>query len=93
MRLVRQLGFYDDLVRLLARHHIVRPRHLTPLEFSQSLLFLPSQAYETVRRLTEIFYRVRYGESELSGGVQKRLNTVISQLETSLGVPPARPRA
>jgi transglutaminase-like putative cysteine protease len=92
MRLVRQLGFYDDLVRLLAKHHIVRPKHMTPLEFSQSLLFLPSQAYESVRRLTEIFYRVRFGESELSAGMQKRLDAVIGRLEACLGVPPARPR-
>jgi hypothetical protein len=65
---------------------------MTPLEFSQSLLFLPSQAYESVRRLTEIFYRVRFGESELSAGMQKRLDAVIGRLEACLGVPPARPR-
>ena len=48
MRLARQLGFYDDLLQLLARHQIVRPRHLTPLEFSRSLTFLPADAYETL---------------------------------------------
>ena len=89
MRLVRQLGFYDDLVRLLARHHISRPRHLTPLEFSRTLLHLPSEAYDTIRRLTQVFYRVRYGHAELSGGQQRRLGTVISRLEQRLGAPSA----
>ena len=84
-RLVRQLGFYDDLLRLLGRHHIVRPQHLTPLEFSQTLSYLPNEAYDTIHRLTQVFYRVRYGEAELSGSQRRRLGTVISRLEETLG--------
>src|SRR4029079_4995949 len=55
LRLARQLGFYDDLVQLLERYNIVRPRHLTPLEFSDSITFLPNEAYDRVRRLTQIY--------------------------------------
>jgi hypothetical protein len=88
MRLVRQLGFYDELVRLLARHQITRPKHLTPQEFSRSLLYLPGQAYDTILRLTEVFYRVRYGSAELSGGMQRRLDTVVGRLADLLGPPP-----
>ena len=87
VRLLRQLGFYDDLLQLLARRQIARPKHLTPLEFSQSLLYLPSQAYDTIRRLTEVFYRVRYGEYELSPSLRRRLDTVITQLGDALGPP------
>ena len=88
IRLVRQLGFFDDLMRLLARHHITRPKHLTPMEFSQTLLYLPSQAYDTIRRLTGVFYRVRYGNQELSPTLQRRLDTVITRLDEALGPPP-----
>ncbi len=35
LRPARQLGFYDDLLQLLARHQISRPRHLTPQVFSR----------------------------------------------------------
>jgi hypothetical protein len=84
LRLARQLGFYDDLLRLLAAHAIHRPRHLTPLEFSRALTFLPAASYETVRRLTNLFYRVRYGDGELDGGQRRRLNTVIGKLEQEL---------
>ena len=45
--LARQLGFYDDLLKLLDRHDVHRPAHLTPMEFSRSLTFLPAEAYET----------------------------------------------
>lgn len=88
LRLARQLGFYDDLMRLLARQGISRPPHLTPLEFSRTLLFLPSEAYDTVRRLTEVFYRVRYGHAELDGRQRRRLEGVISRLEQSMANPP-----
>ena len=85
LRLARQLAFYDDLLQLLAGHNVHRPRHLTPMEFSRSLTFLPATAYETVRRLTGIFYRVRYGGAELDAGRQRRLIEVIGRLERELG--------
>ena len=80
-RLVRQLAFYDGLVQLLARHRITRPPHLTPLEFSQTLSFLPPNAYELIGRLTGVFYRIRYGGAELDDGRQRRLAGVVDRLE------------
>jgi transglutaminase-like putative cysteine protease len=84
LRLARQLGFYDDLVRLLARHRLWRRPHQTPLEFSRSLFVLPSEAYDTVRRLTAVYYRVRYGSAMLSAGRQRSLANVIQRLEKGL---------
>ena len=89
LRLARQLGFYDDLLQLLARHHITRARQLTPLEFARSLTFLPAGAYETVHRLTEMFYRVRFGDAELDTGQRRRLATTIGRLAGELS--PGRP--
>jgi transglutaminase-like putative cysteine protease len=80
-RLVRQLAFYDGLVQLLARHRIARPPHLTPMEFGQSLSFLPANAYETIRRLTAVFYRIRFGGAEVDDGRQRRLLAVVGRLE------------
>jgi transglutaminase-like putative cysteine protease len=84
-RLARQLGFYDDLVKLLDRLGIHRPRHQTPMEFSDSLLFLPSEAYRTISRLTQVFYRVRFGQAELSAAQQRRLHNVLAHLADDLG--------
>ena len=60
------------------------PAHLTPMEFARSLLFLPSDLYETVRRLTGVFYRVRYGRADLSPAQQRRLGNVINRVEGAL---------
>ena len=91
-RLVRQLAFYDGLVQLLARHRITRPPHLTPLEFSRSLSFLPPQAYEVVGRLTEVFYRIRFGGADVDDGRQRRLVGVVGRLEGLMPGGDAGPR-
>ncbi len=87
-RLARQLGFYDDLLRLLDRHHIRRPTHLTPMEFSDSLSFLPSETYHTIRRLTEMFYRVRFGGLSLRSDQQRRMGTVLTRLADEMSGSP-----
>lgn len=84
LRLARQLGFYDDLIRLLARQKIIRPAHHTPLEFSQSLSFLPAEAYDTVQRLTHLFYRVRYGGADLPPPRRRKLANVLARLSNEL---------
>jgi hypothetical protein len=84
MRLARQLAFYDDLVKLLERHNIVRPRHLTPMEFSDSITFVPNEVYDAVRRLTQIFYRIRYGNHQITSMQRQRLHKVINQIGAAL---------
>jgi hypothetical protein len=85
LRMARQLGFYDDLVRLLERRGLVRPRHLTPMEFSDSLSFLPAEGFDSIRRVTEVFYRIRYGRHELSPAQRDKLVHTIGQIEVILG--------
>ncbi|HEX8522007.1 MAG TPA: DUF3488 and transglutaminase-like domain-containing protein [Tepidisphaeraceae bacterium] len=84
LRLARQLGFYDDLLRMLERHGIYRLGHMTPLEFSESLSFLPAQAYDAVRRLTRVFYKIRYGGMKLESPHQRRLVMTLDKLEECL---------
>jgi protein-glutamine gamma-glutamyltransferase len=87
VRLAKQLGFYDDLIQLLERHEIHRPTHLTPLEFSETVTFLPNEVFDAIRRLTLIFYRIRYGEAELSPDQRRRLGNVLARIETSMQAP------
>jgi Ca2+/Na+ antiporter len=84
LHLARQLGFYDDLLRMLEQHAIVRPPHFTPLEFGRSLSFLPAAVYDRILRLTHLFYAVRYGGVELTPARQKHLANTLSALSTTL---------
>jgi transglutaminase-like putative cysteine protease len=84
LRLARQLGFYDDLIQLLEQRQIVRPKHLTPQEFSDTLAFLPAEVYDAVRRLTQLFYRIRFGGAELTPARRDLLGTVIQRLDRTM---------
>jgi len=82
-RLAEQLGFYDRMMSLLDRAGVRKPDHLTPLEFSQTLTFLPSESYDSIVRMTQIFYRVRFGRTELSDGKRRRLERLAERLDMS----------
>jgi protein-glutamine gamma-glutamyltransferase len=83
-RLARQLRFYDDVLRILAKHQIERPRHLTPLEFSRTLSFLPADVYRDLYRLTELFYRIRYGKLDLPAHPRRHLTAVVHRIQRTL---------
>lgn len=84
LRLARQLGFYDQLTQTLERRGITRPAHLTPQEFARSVAFLPPATFEAVQRLTDVFYRVRYGQRDLSAAQQRRLARAVERVNASL---------
>ena len=84
LRLARQLAFYDALVQLLEKRRIIRPKHQTPLEWAETLSFLPKEAFDSIRRLTEIFYRIRFGTAEISSRQQARLAGVVERLNACL---------
>ncbi len=85
VRLARKLAFYDELTRLLEERKITRPPHLTPREFGNTLSFLPPLAYADIRRLTNVFYRVRFGAAELPYSRRRRLQDAVERLGRGLG--------
>lgn len=85
LRLARQLGFYDEMIRMLAARGYVRAPHYTPLEFSESLTHLPAEAYDSVHRITRIYYRIRYGRARLGAEYIRRVRGVLTRLEPALG--------
>ena len=84
LALARRLVFYDELLRVLGEHGLIRPRHVTPLEFARSLDWLPAEAYEAVLRMTAIFYRVRYGGAAMPATRQRRLQAQVAKLAEQL---------
>jgi len=84
LRLARQLAFYDTLTLALHRHQIVRQPHLTAKEFANTLVFLPAESYEAIRRLTRLFYRVRFGNTDLNSHRQRRVEEIVHRLAETL---------
>ena len=83
-RLAQQLGFYDRMIRTLDRAGVRKPPHLTPLEFSQSLTFLPSESYDSIVRMTAIYYRLRYGRARLHDHGRRRLESIVEKLDMKI---------
>jgi len=84
LRLARQLAFYDELLTLLARRRIHRPRSMTHMEFARSLSFLPAETYDLIRELTDTFYGIRYGERYLDTQQRRQLSASIAEIAQSL---------
>lgn len=91
--LARRLLFYDEMLRVLAAHGMVRPRQATPLEFARSLDHLPAEAYASVVRMTSVFYRVRYGDAAVPATRQRRLQAEVARLAGRLQALGAGPPA
>ena len=80
MRLARQLGFYEQLMEVLAQHKITRKPSQTPQEFARSLTFLPLESYRAIERLTRLFYRIRFGGAYVQLAQQKRLERAVGEV-------------
>jgi protein-glutamine gamma-glutamyltransferase len=84
VRLARQLAFYEQLTLLMAARGIRRPLQMTPREWTKSLVYLPGQAQETAIRMTEILYRVRFGQTTLTPRRQEHLVAAVANLRRQL---------
>ncbi len=65
-RLLRQLGFYLDLLDVLDRGGVAKPHWQPPLLYASALPDDQAELRSRVRRVTELFYAARYGEEALT---------------------------
>jgi hypothetical protein len=85
-RMVRQLGFYLDMLRVLDRAGIAKPSWQPPLQFALILGRQNREAADLVREITEAFYDVRYGRQPLDGDSLRAARHMVGQLAASLRV-------
>ncbi|MCC7145375.1 MAG: transglutaminase domain-containing protein [Phycisphaeraceae bacterium] len=82
--LLREAGFYVDMLAMLEAHGLKRPEWMTPLQFSQNLAQSYTQALRPTVALTELFYEVRYGGYPLDEGRRQRCRQQLAQLSKGL---------
>lgn len=85
-RMLRQLGFYIDMLDLLRRGGERKPDWQPPLAFADALAVRRSPAVEPVRELAGLFYRTRYGGCELSADDRARAAALLVRLADSLAL-------
>ncbi len=82
--LARQLAFYIDMSEMLAGHGFVRPQWQNPRDFALNLLHDQPERMGPVVALTDIFYRVRFGNQALSTVQRQKVRVYLLQLQRAL---------
>jgi transglutaminase-like putative cysteine protease len=86
-RLVVQLGFYLDMLTVLARGGRAKPSWQPPLDFAAALGASNAGAAGLVREVTELFYAARYGGRRLSADQRRRARELVQNLASVLRHP------
>ncbi|QQE12507.1 transglutaminase domain-containing protein [Planctomycetota bacterium] len=76
--LAKQLAFFITLQQLLTKHGHSRKSWQSPMQFANQLTAQNPQRYQSVKKLTQIFYDIRYGNRPLD---ESRKSIVDSELE------------
>ncbi|MCZ6494486.1 MAG: transglutaminaseTgpA domain-containing protein [Planctomycetota bacterium] len=85
-RMLRQLGFYLDMLGVLKRGGRSKPPWQPPVQYSYALARAHPEAAATVREITDIFYSARYGRKQLTNEQVRRARSLVKQLAWALGV-------
>jgi protein-glutamine gamma-glutamyltransferase len=85
-RMLRQLGFYFDMLTVLHRGGKPKPHWQPPASFASSLTKNDPVTSELVRRLTELFYAGRYGNRELQPSQIEEARFLLQDLAATLKV-------
>jgi hypothetical protein len=80
--MLRQLGFYLDMLEILERANMPKPGWRPPLLHAAAMGSGHPEAAALVARITDVFYRSRYGRGVAAGelGEAKALVSRLSQV-------------
>ena len=84
-RMLRQLGFYLDMLTVFEDAGVPKPRWQPPLEYADMLDREHPRGGSIARQLTGLFYAARYGRRNLSPDELARADTLVQQLRSALG--------
>jgi len=81
--MLRQLGFYLDMLRALRKHGWNKPAWKTPLQLADELEAQNPDAGVLARQVTEAFYGVRFGGRTLQRDELLRVQALVAKIDQS----------
>lgn len=84
--LMRQLGFYLDMLDVLRRGGLPKPEWQPPLAYAEAIQSSRPEVAEPVRSLTSAFYAARYGGRMLSPDEAAQARAEVTRLAQRLSV-------
>ncbi|UCD74230.1 MAG: transglutaminase domain-containing protein [Phycisphaerales bacterium] len=85
-RMLRQLGFYLDMLRVLHRGRLGKPPWQPPLAYAMVIGEEKPEVAATVRQITDLFYAARYGRQRLTGPQVQEARSLVRELARALKV-------
>ena len=86
--MLRQLGFYLDMLTVLEKSGFPKPDWQPPLEYAAVLAEKRPEPAPLVAEITEIFYSARYGGATLGGDTVLHAQSLVRQLAAVCGIGP-----
>lgn len=88
-QMLRQLGFYLDMLSVLQKAKRTKPPWQPPLAFAAHLSPDQPHASQLVKRITSVFYAARYGRQRLTRDELKQVTAHVQELASVLNVKPS----
>ena len=85
-RMLRQLGFYLDMLHVLKQAGHAKPHWQPPLDYAHALVQRQPVAANIVRGITDLFYAARYGHQRLDRDEMERAGAMVRELASALRV-------
>ncbi len=85
-RMLRQLGFYMDMLTVLSAADRAKPPWQPPLQYAHALAREHPAGGALTKQLTEIFYAARYGGESLTGAQLEHARSLVAELRKKLSV-------
>ena len=85
-RMLRQLGFYLDMLTVLERARRAKPTWQPPLAYAAHLSRDRPRASQLVEQITSVFYAARYGQQRLTRDEVRRVGSDVRELASALSV-------
>jgi transglutaminase-like putative cysteine protease len=86
-RMLRQLGFYLDMLEALEHSGRSKPGWQPPLQYAGALAARHPEGASLVRQLTELYYAARYGGRHLSREEVMHAQSLVEQLRRTMRQP------
>lgn len=85
-RMLRQLGFYLDMLTVLRKGGVEKPDWQPPLHFAQTVEHDWPAVAQQVRTITDLFYKARFGHAAMESGELAEARRMVKQLALTLRV-------
>jgi hypothetical protein len=74
-------AFYEKMLKVLEKRKIVKPAHLTPLEFLDLPSLRSHPKLTDIQTLTDLYYQTRYGGHSLGSGELASVSAMLASLK------------